>query len=263
MKPLRAVIAEDEPLLRRELKNRLKNNPNIELVAECENGIQAVEACIRLQPELLFLDIVMPGLNGFEVIESLQSDVLPLIIFTTAYDQYAFSAFDVQAVDYLCKPYSVERLCQSIERCELRRTLPPVDLKKNILSVSEHISGDAGRFVTLDEKPNWNSEIIVENRDPRVLIKVDDIVWVDAAGDYMCIHVDGDTHIYRSTMKKLIALLNPKWFRRIHRSTLVNVRYIDKVLPDKKGDYRVELSGGVLLKGSRNYQDSLHDFLIQ
>lgn len=255
---LRTIIADDEPLLRQELRRKLENYPNIEIVAECENGLQAVEAANRLQPDLMYLDIVMPGLDGFEVIEALQSDAMPVIVFATAYDQFAIKAFDVRAVDYLVKPYSDERLMQSVETALLSHKENPGLKKSDMIEVNSYLKN---REITdnndVVDSGRWPQEIVIENKDPQITVKVEDIAWVDAAGDYMCVHANDETYIMRTTMKRLVKLLNPEQFKRIHRSTIVNVNFVEQIQPFRKGDYFVILRGGTQLRLSRSYNNTL------
>lgn len=255
---LRTVIADDEPLLRQELRRKLENHPNIDIVAECENGLQAVAAARKLQPDLMYLDIVMPGLDGFAVVEALQSDAMPIIVFATAYDQFAIKAFDVRAVDYLVKPYSDERLQQSIATALHNHNEHPGLKKSAMIDVNSYLKNreiKATTDATADEP--WPTELVIENKDPQVSVAVNDIAWVDAAGDYMCIHANGETYILRSTMKRLERQLNPLQFKRIHRSTIVNMNFIEKIQPYQKGDYFVHLTDGVQLRLSRSYSDAL------
>lgn len=258
---LRTIIADDEPFLRQELKRKLQQHPNIELVAECENGIQALDAANRLQPDLMFLDIVMPGLDGLEVVQALQSDAMPIIIFATAYDQFAIQAFDVRAMDYLVKPYTDERLDQSIETALLHYKDNPVEHKGKLIEIATHLQHKQVNDAEDADFDDWPQRIVIENKEPQVTVNVEDIAWVDAAGDYMCIHANGETYILRSTMKRLNRQLNPDHFKRIHRSTIVNLHYIADVYPFRKGDYFVELTSGTRLRLSRSYNDALQDLM--
>ncbi len=227
MAKLRTIIVDDEPLALRLLKTCLSEFDNIELVAECRNGREAVEASLKLNPDLMFLDIQMPGMTGFDVVKHLQADILPMVIFTTAYQQYALDAFDLHAVDYVLKPLEEDRLQRAVERA--------VERHHNQTAIGEHkppflgAIDDITRRVTTTEaatsQPQFNSDLAGDNerkiaiKDSESVIMVNQcqIDWVDAAGDYMCIHVQGKTHIMRSTMKELLSKLNPNLFKRIHR----------------------------------------------
>ncbi len=259
MTKLRTIIADDEPFLRQDLKRKLQNHPHIDLVAECENGLQALEATNRLQPDLIFLDIVMPGMDGFEVVKALQSDAMPIIVFATAYDQFAIKAFEVRALDYLVKPYSDERLLQSIETALSNHNDNASSRKQDIIELASHLDNSPITDAVHAVAEGYSEEIIIENKQPQIKVSVKDIAWIDAAGDYMCVHANGEIHIMRCTMKNLCAQLNPQWFRRIHRSTIVNVRFIEEIIPFRKGDYFIMLAGGTRLRLSRNYNNVLQE----
>ena len=182
----------------------------------------------ELAPDLLILDINMPGMTGFDVVKALQSDDMPNVIFCTAYQRYALDAFDLHAVDYLLKPVDERRVQRGLERA--RQRLGEV--------------ADEGE------------------RKTALLGAIDDIArWVDAAGDYMCVHVKGETHILRSTLKNLMERLDSDQFKRIHRSTVVNLERIKRVTPLKKGEYMLDLGNDEQLKVSRNYRDAIRGFL--
>lgn len=260
---LRTLVVDDEPFLRMELAKKLSAHPNIEVIGQCENGIEAVEAIHQLTPDLVYLDIVMPGLNGFQVIHAIQADAMPIIIFATAYDQYAIKAFEVRAVDYLVKPYSEQRLNKSVETALLNYQSPV------------HQNTSKGDFIELgsdiqhthisesDENTyeKWPEELVIENKDPKIVVQVREIAWIDAAGDYMCVHANGETFILRSTMKSLEAKLNPAQFRRIHRSTIVNTAFIERITPHQKGDFFIDIREGTRLRLSRSYRENLNDVI--
>lgn len=258
---LRTLVVDDEPFLRMELAKQLAQHPNIEIIGQCENGIEAVEAIHRLEPDLVYLDIVMPGLNGFQVIHAIQSDTMPIIVFATAYDQYAIKAFEVRAVDYLVKPYSEQRLQKSVDTALLNYSSPLHHNKGELIALGSDIQNTDISESDESTYEKWPDELIIENKEPRVAVNVQDIAWVDAAGDYMCVHANEETFILRSTMKNLEAKLNPKQFRRIHRSTIVNIQFIKKITPHQKGDYFIDLKEGIRLRLSRSYKDNLSDFI--
>ncbi|MGL1957390.1 MAG: response regulator transcription factor [Colwellia sp.] len=254
---LRTIIAEDEHYLRQELANRLKAHPRIELICECKNGVEAVEAITRLTPDLVFLDIMMPGLNGFDVIHAIQSDIMPEVIFATAFDHYAIKAFDVQAIDYLVKPYSHLRLNQSVNNVISRKgTHNNNKSKQNLVDISARLSNTEIHPPSFDKTKSWYNELIIESKTPAIIIKTIDIAWVDAAGDYMCVHANNETYIMRCTMKKLINMLDPSIFLRIHRSTIINLHHVKKMVPLQKGDYQIDLNDVTRVRLSRSYNDS-------
>ena len=196
-----------------------------------------------LAPDLMFLDIQMPGVDGFGVIKKLQSDILPLVIFTTAFEQYALDAFDVHAVDYILKPIDSDRIERAVQRALVRCECDEDTSKSRIIgaidSMNERESqGSAKEEDSNDTKKTFGNverKIVIKDRDDITLLKQADIEWIDAAGDYVCVHAQGVTHIKRSTLKNLLEDLDPEMFKRVHRSTIVNLNYIQKVIPHTKG----------------------------
>lgn len=272
MRKLRTIIVDDEPLARKLLKVLLEQIPEIELIAECSNGREAVEATLDLTPDLLFLDIQMPGINGFDVIKRLQADLMPMIIFSTAYQRYALDAFDLHAVDYILKPVDETRLKRGVERAYERFQLENGEglYKPALIGAINEIAKKAGESFGSgsaaaggDGQLIADGKIAIKDHDSTVLIDTNDIDWVDAAGDYMCVHAKGVTHVMRSTLKSLMSRLDPDKFKRIHRSTVVNLGRIDKVTAQKKGEYTLHLDCDELLKVSRNYRDAIKVFLAQ
>jgi two-component system LytT family response regulator len=265
MQKLRTIIVDDEPLALKLLRTVLSEITDVEIVAECSNGKQAVEAATKLQPELIFLDIQMPGMNGFDVIKSLQTDIMPMVVFVTAYDQYAVDAFDLHAVDYVLKPLDSERIARSVERA-IDRLKNDVDrsFKSPLIGAIEEISERASK-----EKPEESVNNLPDGMKRKLLVRdsgvvkvipFDDIDWVDAAGDYMCVHAVGETHVIRSTLRDLMTKLDDNLFVRIHRSTIVNVERVVSVTPLQKGGSLLHLTQGESLKVSRNYRDSIRKF---
>ena len=265
MQKLRTIIVDDEPLALKLLRTVLSEIADVEIVAECSNGKQAVEAAIELEPELIFLDIQMPGMNGFDVIKSLQTDIMPMVVFVTAYDQYAVDAFDLHAVDYVLKPLDSERIARSVDRA-IDRLKNDVDrsFKSPLIGAIEEISERASKEKT-DESVNnlpdgMKRKLLVRDSGVVKVIPFDDIDWVDAAGDYMCVHAVGETHVIRSTLRDLMTKLDDNLFVRIHRSTIVNVERVVSVTPLQKGGSLLHLTQGESLKVSRNYRDSIRKF---
>jgi two-component system LytT family response regulator len=267
MPKLRTIIVDDEPLALNLLRAKLNKVPEIEIIAECKNGREAIEKTMDLAPDLIFLDIQMPGVDGFGVIKKLQSDILPLVIFTTAFEQYALDAFDVHAVDYILKPIDEERIIRAVNRAIVRfETEDETEYKSRIIGAidtinekenPEHLS----QSVSKQSKGNLEHKIIIKDRDDITLLKQADIEWVDAAGDYCCVHAQGVTHIKRSTLKNLLEDLDPSIFKRVHRSTIVNLNYIQKVIPHTKGEYFLKLGEYDQVKVSRNYREVIKNFL--
>lgn len=270
MTMLRTLVVDDEPLARKLLVASLEDIPEVEVVGECKNGREAVEATLELNPDLMFLDIQMPGMNGFDVVNALQADVMPMVVFATAYDRYALDAFDVHAVDYVLKPLDEERLQRAVDRAiDRSKALETEGANKSPLVGaidaiarkihSEAIDGD--RVSEPGRMEGSTRKIVIKDSETVTMVPECDIDWVDAAGDYMCVHVKGKTHIMRSTMKELLAKLNPSVFKRVHRSTIANLERIEQVTPHAKGEYFLSLDCGERLKVSRNYRDAIKQFL--
>ena len=270
LRALRVIIVDDEPLARRLLRAMLGDIPGVEVVAECANGREAVQSTRELAPDLLIMDIQMPGMTGFDVVKELQSDVMPNVVFCTAYQRYALDAFDLHAVDYLLKPVDERRVKRAVERAlqrlgeaegEGERKTPLVgaidDIARKVVGQTiRRDFDDAAR-----DEASLERKLAIKSHDGTVLVEIEDIDWVDAAGDYMCVHARGETHILRSTLKNLMQRLDPARFTRIHRSTLVNLDRIVKVTPLKKGEYLLDLGNDEKLKVSRNFREAIKAFL--
>lgn len=263
-RPLRTLIVDDEALARRGLEIRLAQLPGVEIVGECANGREAVAMIGAQAPDLVFLDIEMPGLDGFDVIREVQADSLPMIVFVTAFDQYALHAFDVHAVDYVLKPVELARLTTAVERARARRDGErAVDEKAKLLDLIGALERRPHRSGAIEEPAPRANGPRISFKDGATIVRVPvaDIDWIDAAGDYMCIHAEGKTHVVRMTMKALEGELDPARFQRIHRSTIVNLDRVERLSPHTNGEYFVSLVGGAKLKLSRTYKEKLARFL--
>lgn len=268
-KPLTAIIVDDEPLALEGLRLRLEKIAEIEVIAEASDGDQAIQLCQQHYPDVLFLDLRLPGLNGIEVVQALQSDVLPMIVFVSAYGEYALDAFELNAIDYVLKPANLGRLQKTVER--IMQRVAPLDASKEkhkLLKALGETSGLASAELEdwlLSDEPlptPYNQELVIKNNDhEKVFLPTKDIRWIDAAGDYMCIHTQIETHIVRITMKKLESQLDPKVFVRIHKSTLVNVNCIKSVKPLRNSESMLELGNEVQLKVSRNYSSTIQEIV--
>jgi two-component system LytT family response regulator len=267
---LKTIVVDDEPLARRLMVSFLEEIADIDVVAECANGREAIDKVLELAPDLMFLDIMMPGLNGFEVIKKLQPELLPMVIFCTAFERYALDAFEVHAVDYIVKPLDQQRLQLAVKRAQARfqEEMHSGTSKSALLGAIDDISSKVSEREPLGEKADsitalagLEKKITIKDRDSIKLIKVGNIAWIDAAGDYMCVHADGETHIMRCTMKQLLEDLDETVFKRVHRSTIVNLRFIEEVIPHTKGEYFLRIENGEKIKVSRNYRDSIKSFL--
>jgi two-component system LytT family response regulator len=266
MSKLKTIIVDDEPLALNYLRSMLADFDTVDIVAECRNGREAVLAASQINPELMFLDIQMPGMNGFEVIKALQSDVMPMVIFVTAFDQYALDAFDLHAVDYVLKPLDPERVARAVQRAVDRLNDNQVESYKAPLigaigAIADRASAGASGKDSSHEPASESirGKLLVRDSGVVKVIPFDDIDWVDAAGDYMCVHALGETHIIRITLGELMEKLDDKLFIRIHRSTIVNVQRVVSITPLPKGGSLLELSAGETLKVSRNYRESIRN----
>jgi two-component system LytT family response regulator len=267
-KILKTLIVDDESLARRGLAHRLKKFTDIEIVGEAQNGREALKLISELKPDLVFLDIQMPGINGFEVVQQLNPDDMPVILFLTAYDEYAVQAFEVNALDYILKPIDEDRLQQVLEKVKTNLDQKnALEHKKLLLKLASDISG--GTISSLDELQDKSAEELVSNEPSRLAIRdsgrttwVDqqDIEWIDAAGDYMCVHSGGVTHIMRKTMKELEKELDEKILQRIHRSTIVNIKQVREMESHINGEYFLTLETGHRVKLSRTYKNKLKLF---
>jgi len=266
-KLLSTIIVDDEPLARKGLVVRLADHKDVDIIAQCHNGRDALEAVRAYEPDLMFLDIQMPGLNGFEVVQAIieQDLKLPIVIFVTAFDQYALQAFEVHAQDYLLKPADETRLAASMVkvRQQLISTENAAHKSKLIQLVSDVTGNDCEKI--LEELANnqpvslssYSGILAIKDAGEVSRVPVKDILWIDAAGDYMCVHTENTTHILRKTMKQLEEILDPKQFVRSHRSTIVNKYYVDKFCSQLNGEYYLVMSNGKELKVSRSYKEKV------
>ena len=251
---MRVLIVDDEPLAREKLRGFLEKEDGIEVVAECSDGKEALLAVEEHSPDALFLDVQMPELDGFEVLANLEPEhVPPAVVFVTAFDQYALKAFDVHAVDYLLKPYDRERFQAALDRAR-----EVIDQKRtgDVRQQLERLLGDIQ-----EKRPQFPERMVIKSSGRVVLLKVDDIDWIDAAGNYVKIHAGSETHMLRETMSRLESRLDPERFLRIHRSTIVNLERIRELQQQFHGDYLVILKGGQRLTLSRSYRERVQSLL--
>lgn len=259
---------DDEALARKGLAMRLEQFAQIELIRACASGREALNAIAELEPELLFLDIQMPGMTGFDVIKQLQQDNMPLVIFVTAYDAFAVDAFNVHAVDYLLKPIEHDRLQQAVDKVVQEMDVKQIQLQKQrLLDIVIGLTGKSEVAIEQllkadDAQAGYADKLAIKDGSSTSFVPIRDIDWIDAAGDYMCVHVQGATHIMRTTMKELEALLDPAIFQRVHRSTIVNLERVEKVSSHINGEFHLTLSCGSSLKMSRSYKDKVRHLTI-
>jgi two-component system, LytTR family, response regulator len=246
---IRTLIVDDEPLACDRIRMMLDGEPDVEIIAECRNGNAALRTIEKLKPDLVFLDIQMPELTGFEVLESLDPARMPVVIFVTAYDQYALKAFEVSALDYLLKPFDRERFKRAFDRArsELDRRKSGAVNEKVLKLLSE-----------LQRSKKYVDKLIVRAGGRVLFLRADEIDWVEAAGNYVRLHSGKEEYLYRETMTKLEEQLNPDRFARIHRSTIVNIEQIKEFQPWFRGDYMVLLRDNRKLLLGRAYRGRLN-----
>ena len=243
--PLRVLIADDEPLARRGLRGWLASDPDLTVVAEARNGAEAVELIRAHRPDLVFLDVQMPGLDGLGVLSALGSDLPPAVVFVTAFDQYALQAFDHHAVDYLLKPVEEGRFRTALARARARVTAGRPDAQLRSL-LAEWRPAAA----------QWLELIPTRSGSKVTLVPVDEVEWFEAADNYVRVHAGGRRHVMRETMKALDGRLDPKRFVRVHRGAIVALARIKELEALPSGDYRITLTGGATVPLSRTYVDA-------
>lgn len=248
MAKIRTLIVDDEPLARDRVKRFLRDEHDIKIIGECGNGKEAIAAIKQEKPDLVFLDIQMPEKNGFEVVKSLDEQTMPSVIFVTAYDQYALQAFDVHALDYLLKPFNRERLHKAVSHAR-----DQIETKR-IGNLDERL---ASLIKDLRSEKKYLERLVVKSVGRVFFLKVDEIDWIEAAGNYVKLHSGREAHMIRETMNGIEAKLDPDRFLRIHRSTVVNIDRIKELHPMFSGDYAVILRNGTELALSRNYRERL------
>jgi len=245
---IRVLLSDDESLARERLRRLLDDEPDLEIVAECSDGKSAIALIKREKPDLVFLDIQMPEVDGFGVIAALQPEHLPLTIFVTAYDRYAMKAFEVHAVDYLLKPVDKGRLSEALDHARKQLSHPSEAMfQKRVLG----LLGD------LESRQHAPQRVVIKADGEIVCLKPAEIDWAESAGNYVCLHVGGNTHILRETITSLEGRLGPRQFLRVHRSTLVNVDRIKTLRPSLYGDYAILLRDGTKLTLSRGFRENV------
>ena len=251
-KKIRTLIVDDEPLARDGVRLHLEDHEDIEIIGECTGGEDAVGRIEADQPDLVFLDIQMPGLDGFGVLEALGPEKLPAVIFVTAYDQFALRAFEANALDYLLKPFEAERFDKALERVRVQLRGQNSDVMNERLRNLVATLGGRERFL----------ERMVARTNGRILIlRVDDVDWIEAAANYVRVHIGTKQYLVRETMTNLETRLDPEKFLRIHRSVIVRKDRIKELEPLFQGDYSIILVDGSRLTSSRGYRDRIQNFL--
>lgn len=263
---LKAIIVDDEELARQGLEMRLSAIENVQIVKSCANAKEALQAIAELEHDLVFLDIQMPGKTGLEMIGEIQADILPMIVFVTAYDSFAVDAFKIHAIDYLLKPVENERLLEAVAKARQQKLqVDAAREKQRLLNLLVSLTGKSFAAISElsegeDQSVEHADRLAIKDGSSITFVRIKDIDWVDAAGDYMCVHVAGATHIMRTTMKELESKLDPAIFQRVHRSTIVNLRRVEKVSSHINGEFHLTLSCGSSLKMSRSYKEKIKHF---
>jgi two-component system LytT family response regulator len=242
---LRVAIVDDEPLARERIRSLVAAHADLEVIAECGDGVAALAAIDQLRPDAVFLDVQMPGLDGFDVLTA--AEHTPAVVFVTAYDEHALRAFDAHAVDYLLKPIDAGRFELALARLRERLRAPAVDARV--------LAADLARY------RGWSTRLAVRNGNRIDLVTVADLHWIEAAGNYVCLKLASSEHILRETLKSLEARLDPAVFVRIHRSVIVNIDRISHLEPIEHGEYLVTLRDGRTLYASRSFSRRLRHLL--
>jgi two-component system, LytTR family, response regulator len=255
--PLTVVVVDDEPLARRRLARLLRKDASIEVVAQCAGGRAAVEEIRQRRPDLVFLDIQMPDLDGFAVVEAIGPEQMPAVVFVTAYDEYALRAFDVHAVDYLLKPYDEERFATALARGRARtegRATSAGTEEARLRALLREMVLAAGAA----PRPRYAERLAVRSNEATRILQVADVDWFETYGNYVRVHVARATHLIRTTATQLMEELDPHRFARIHRRYLVNLDRVAEIQPWFGGDAVVVLRDGTKLRLSRFYKDAFN-----
>ncbi len=245
---IKVLIVDDERPARSIIRRLLEGRPDVEVVGECENGLEAVAAIESKKPNLVFLDVQMPELDGFAVIESLSAKALPSIIFVTAYEQHAVRAFEIHALDYLLKPFDSERFEQALGRA--------------IAQIENQQQGDlGGRLLSLlsarDGATNYLERLIIKSNGRVFFLNTAEIFWIEAQGNYVLLHTEEGKHSFREPISSLESKLEPRRFRRVGRSAIVNLEYVRELQTWSRGDYKIVLKNGAQLKLSHRFRENL------
>ncbi|MGH9935786.1 MAG: LytR/AlgR family response regulator transcription factor [Blastocatellia bacterium] len=252
MEKIRALIVDDEPIARLGVRQYLESEPDVGVVGECGSGLEAVAAILSQRPDLVFLDVQMPELDGFGVIEAVGADRMPCVIFVTAYDRYTLRAFEVQALDYLLKPFERERFRGTVERARHHIQNRQVNqLNRRLLSLLEGLQG----------RPRFLERVVIKSSGRIFFLDVNEIDWIEAADNYVRLRVGGRAHLLHETLSGLEQKLDPAKFIRIHRSRMVNVNGIAELHPLFHGEFTIVLKDGTELTTGRSFSERLRELL--
>ncbi|MCP4724955.1 MAG: response regulator transcription factor [bacterium] len=246
--PIRSLIVDDEIAAREIIKNYLSDDDNFEVIGESSNGIDAIRQIVEKKPDLVFLDIQMPEMDGFEVIETIGMEDLPHIVFVTAFDQYAIKAFEINAIDYLLKPFDRNRFLSAVNRT-----------KEHLLSKKTIENQLSNLLSNIKRESHYLSKIMVKTGGRVYFLKADNIKWIEAASNYIKIFSGKESYLVKDTLSNFEKNINPNQFVRIHRSCIININFIQEIQPWDKNNHLVILEDGKELKLSRNYKDKIFD----
>jgi two-component system, LytTR family, response regulator len=249
VRKLRLLIVDDEPLIRVGIRSGLSASDGIEIVGECDSGARAIEAILAERPDLVLLDVQMPDCTGLDVVRQIGSERMPAVIFVTAYDQYAVSAFELNAVDYLLKPFDDDRLQAAIRRA-----------RERISGQREAVAEQLQALLEMKER-RWPERLAFRNGDGFSLVPVDTVDWIESANNYVVLHCGVKNHIMGETLTKLESSLSPEKFLRIHRCRIVNVSRIASVRPFLSGTYQLELHNGTRLSSGKQYSEAVRGLI--
>jgi two-component system LytT family response regulator len=261
-KKVRALIVDDEPLARRTIRDLLVDDAEVEIIGECSSGLEAVDFIQKQPPDLLFLDIQMPGLNGFETLAKIEPGLIPAIIFVTAYDQYALKAFEVQALDYLLKPFNDKRFAEALRQARAHIELKEINKVSQSLLTLLGDRNPAGLEPERVRRKSFLTRFMIKAGGRISFIKTSDVDWISADDYFIKLHVSVKSHLLRMSMNELEEKLDPKTFLRIHRSTIVNFDRIQELQQTPSGEYVVVLKNGTELKISRARRERLEQLLM-
>ncbi len=249
---IRTLIVDDEPLARRKIRRMLAHDPEVEILGDCANGREAMAAISTHNPSLVFLDVQMPEIDGFDVLESIPPAGMPFVIFVTAYDQYALRAFEVSAVDYLVKPFDRRRFEKALQRAKSRlATERGSDLNQQTLALLEELKA----------RSSHTERLVIKAGGRAFFLKTEEIDWIEAEGKYVRLHVGKESYLLREAIGSMEGQLDPKKFPRIHRSTIVNIERVRELQPWFHNEYRVILNDGTELMLSRSCRKKLSELL--
>ncbi|HEY0740291.1 MAG TPA: LytTR family DNA-binding domain-containing protein [Chryseosolibacter sp.] len=255
MRKLSTVICDDEPLVRESLESYLKEYEFIDIVDRCQDGFAAIEAVNSKRPDLLFLDISMPELNGFDVLKKIDPSIMPTTIFVTAYDEFALKAFDANAIDYILKPVEKSRLQTALKKAA---SYIVGDVRRDLVASFGKAVSSYEALSAMGQRPqNYMSRILIKDRKKYFFVPIEEVLWFEADSDYVIVHTPKGNHLIYETLTNLESKLDPSIFVRIHRSTVVNIHCIESFEPYFNSEYFITLKNKEVVKLSRNYKDKI------